>query len=142
MDSPHLDDAVRVKNNAMRGGDIENIYVRNIDVGQVSQAGLSIDFYYEEGAAGSFTPVARNVEIRNLNVRQARYALYLRGFTNAPIENIRLVKCDFKHVSQPNIVENVKGLSLQDVRINGKLAGSARKSEGSAVTPGTRRDVR
>jgi len=38
MDSPHLDIAVRIKNNAMRGGLLENIYARNIDVGQVALA--------------------------------------------------------------------------------------------------------
>lgn len=80
MDSPNLDIAVRIKNNAMRGGVLENIYARNIDAGQVAMAGVSIDFFYEEGEAGKFVPVARNLEIRNLKTRKAQYALYLRGF--------------------------------------------------------------
>ncbi len=36
MDSPRLDNAVRIKNNAMRGGLLENIHVRNVDVGEVA----------------------------------------------------------------------------------------------------------
>ena len=121
MDSPRLDIAVRIKNNAMRGGLLENIFVRNIEVGQVAMAGLSIDFFYEEGEAGKFTPVARNVDVRNLTANKAQYALYLRGFKNAPIENVRLSDCDLKGVEKQSVVENVKGLSYKNVRINGNL---------------------
>jgi polygalacturonase len=123
MDSPHLDNAVRIKNNAMRGGVLENIYVRNIEVGEVAAAGLSIDFFYEEGAAGKFTPVVRNVEVQNLAINKAQYALYLRGFKNAPIEYLRLTDCDFKSVARPSVMENVTNLALRNVRINGKLVG-------------------
>ncbi|HLJ26235.1 MAG TPA: glycoside hydrolase family 28 protein [Candidatus Angelobacter sp.] len=125
MDSPHLDNAVRIKNNSMRGGLLENIYVRNIDVGQVAMAGLSIDFFYEEGEAGKFTPVVRNVELRNVTTTKAQYALYLRGFKKAPIEDVRLVDCDLKGIEKPNVIENVENLALRNVRINGKPAGGA-----------------
>ena len=124
MDSPHLDNAVRIKNNAMRGGLLEEIYVRNIDVGQVALAGLSIDDLYEEGEAGKFRPIVRNVEIRNLTTRKAQYALYLRGLKNAPIEDIRLVDSDLQGVQKDNVVENVSHLKLSNVRINGKLVES------------------
>ena len=52
LDSPNLDHALRVKNNAQRGGLLENFYFRNITVGQVAHAVITIDFNYEEGAKG------------------------------------------------------------------------------------------
>ena len=121
MDSPRLDTAVRIKNNAMRGGVLENIHVRNIEVGEVAQAGLSIDFFYEEGEAGKFTPVVRNVDLRNLTTKKAQYALYLRGFKNAPIGDVHLVDCNLQGVEKPNVLENVNGLRLSNVHVNGKL---------------------
>jgi polygalacturonase len=124
MDSPHLDIAVRIKNNAMRGGVLENIFVRNIDVGEVAMAGVSIDFYYEEGEAGKFTPITRNVDVRNLKTQKAQYAIYLRGFKNAPIEGIHLGDCEFNGVTKPNVVENVKDISFKNVRVNGKVINS------------------
>jgi polygalacturonase len=123
MDGPHLASAIRIKDNAMRGGVIENIYARNISVGQVSMAGLAIDFFYEEGQAGKFTPVVRNVEVSNLTTRKADYALFLRGFNHAPIEHVRLKDCDFEGVEHPNVIENVQNISFEGVRINGKLLG-------------------
>jgi polygalacturonase len=124
MDSPRLESALKIKNNAVRGGLIERIYARNIDVGQVWSAGLSIDFNYEEGAAGKFTPVVRDVEVKNLTTQKAKYALYLRGFSNAPITGVRLSDCDFEGVEKQNVVENVKDVSLDDVRINGTRVNS------------------
>jgi polygalacturonase len=121
MDSPRLDIAIRIKNNAMRGGRLENIFVRNIEVGQVAMAGISIDFYYEEGEAGKFTPIVRNVDIRKLTANKAQYALYLRGFKNAPIESVHVEDCTLNGVEKPNVIENVKDLALRNVRINGKL---------------------
>jgi polygalacturonase len=120
MDSPHLNIAVRLKNNSMRGGVLENIHVRDITIGQVSDAVVAIDFFYEEGPNGKFPPVVRNVTIQNVTAKKARYGLYLRGFENAPIEQVRLVDCDFEGVAQGNVIENVKDISLRNVRINGK----------------------
>jgi len=120
MDSPSLDMAIRIKNNAMRGGVLENIFVRNVEVGEVAFAGLSIDFYYEEGEAGKFTPITRNVDVSKLTLNKAQYAIYLRGFKNAPIENVSLRNCDFKGVQKPNMTENVENLILKNVTMNGK----------------------
>ena len=121
MDSPHLDAAIRIKNNAMRGGTIENIFVRNVDVGQVAVAGLSIDFLYEEGAAGGFTPVVHDVELRNVRVQNTKYAVFLRGLPNAPIRDVRMTDCVFENATQSSIVENARDIALEGVRINGKL---------------------
>lgn len=122
MDSPNLDRALRIKNNAMRGGLIENIYMRNVDVGQVADSVITIDFYYEEGEAGSFTPVVRNVGVSNVKSSKSKYALYLRGFKRAPITGLRVEDCTFDNVAQPSVLENVREVTLRKVRINGKFA--------------------
>lgn len=121
LDSPELDFAVRLKNNAMRGGLLENIFVRNLEVGQVAKAAVTIDFYYEEGEAGKFTPVVRNVVIRNMKMRKAEYALYLRGFKTAPIRDVVIQDCDFGGVAKPNLLENAEGISMRNVKINGRV---------------------
>ena len=54
--------------------------MRDVTVGQVADAVLSIDFTYEEGAKGPFTPVARDIEMRRVTSRKSKYGLYLRGF--------------------------------------------------------------
>ncbi|MFI5228119.1 MAG: glycosyl hydrolase family 28 protein [Gemmatimonadales bacterium] len=119
MDSPRLDSALRLKNNAMRGGRLHDIYMRDVTIGQVVIAVLSIDFTYEEGARGSFTPVARDVEMRRVTSRRSQYGVYLRGFPNAPIEDIRVLDCRFAGVEKGNLIEHVRGLDWRGTTING-----------------------
>lgn len=103
----------------MRGAVIENVFARDITVGEVRVAVISIDFNYEEGKNGNFTPVARNIGVEKLQSEQSQYAVCLRGFPSAPIENVKLGDCDFRGVDKGNVVENVKGLELNEVKING-----------------------
>jgi polygalacturonase len=119
MDSPNLDRALRLKNNAMRGGVIENIYMRDVQVGQVADAVLQIDFLYEEGANGPFTPVARNINMSNITSQKSKYGLYLRGLPNAPIYDVRIVDATFQNVANGNVTEHVRGIELENVKING-----------------------
>jgi polygalacturonase len=120
MDSPHLDRALRLKTNSVRGGFIENIYMRNVTVGEVADSLLQIDLMYEEGNAGKFPPTVRNIEMSNVTSRKSKRALYLRGYKDAPLRDIRLSNCSFENVAQPDVIENVEGLSLDHVMVNGE----------------------
>jgi polygalacturonase len=120
MDSPHLDRALRIKTNSHRGGDLENFYFRNNTVGEVARAVVDIDFYYEEGPGGPFTPSVRNVVVENIKSQRSRYALYLRGYENARITGVRVAHCVFDNVAEPDVIENVASLDLVDDVRNGK----------------------
>lgn len=124
LDSPNLDHALRVKNNAMRGGWLENLHFRNIEVGQVAHAVITIDFNYEEGARGTFTPVVRNYSVNNLTSGKSKHALDVQGLSGAPIFNLRLTNCTFDNVAEPSIVKNVKDATFNNVKINGRVVDS------------------
>ncbi len=119
MDSPQLDRALRLKTNAMRGGTIEHVYMRNVTVGQVADSVLSIDFTYEEGAVGSFMPTVRDIELEHVTSTRSKYALYLRGFPAAPIRDIRLINCRFDGVAKPDVLEHVEGVTRRGLVVNG-----------------------
>jgi polygalacturonase len=121
MDSPELDRALRLKTNSVRGGFIENVFMRNVTVGQVADAILSVNLFYEEGDAGQFPPVVRNIEMVNVTSRKSKYALYLRGYKQNPLRDIRLSQCSFENVAQEDVVENVEGLVLDRVMVNGRI---------------------
>lgn len=120
LDSPDLWTALRVKNNASRGGKLENFYFRNITVGQVSRAVVEIDFNYEEGAKGEHIPIVRNYVVENLTCANGNRAVDLQGLDNAPIYNVSMRNCTFGKVDKPSIVKNVKGLKLENVKVAGK----------------------
>ena len=120
LDSPNLDHALRVKNNAMRGGLLQDLHFRNIQVGQVAHAVITIDFNYEEGAKGTFVPVVRNYTVDKLTSMKSVHALDIQGLTGAPIYDLRLKNCTFENVAEPNVVRNVRNAILENVTINGK----------------------
>jgi polygalacturonase len=117
MNSPNLDRVLRIKTNAVRGGFVENVNMRNVEVGQVNDAVVLIDFYYEEGANGDFLPVVKNINVRNVKSNNSKYGLYLRGFNNSPIRDVTIEDCIFSNVSKGNIIEAVENLYLKDVVI-------------------------
>jgi polygalacturonase len=120
MDSPNLQRALRLKSNSQRGGTMENVYFRDVTVGNVAEAVIEVDFYYEEGPGGAFNPRVRNINVSNVTSKSSKYALYLRGYKDDPIRGITLENCVFDKVAQANRLENVEGLTTRNVTINGK----------------------
>ncbi|MFL6468398.1 MAG: glycoside hydrolase family 28 protein, partial [Pyrinomonadaceae bacterium] len=120
LDSADLWTAIRVKNNASRGGRLENFYYKNMTVGQVGRAVIEIDFNYEEGAKGAFTPVMRNLQVDGLTCKAGNRALDLQGFENAPIYDVKLKNCSFGEMKSTSVIKNVRGLDLDNVTVAGK----------------------
>jgi polygalacturonase len=120
MDSPDLWYAIRFKNNALRGGLLEDFHYRDFDVGTVSRAAVTCDFNYEEGAKGRFIPRLRNVVIERLRAKNAIRVIDSQGLPGAPVTDITLKDCSFDGVREPSIVRYTERLSLQNVIVNGK----------------------
>jgi len=135
MDSPNLDRAIRLKTNSVRGGFIENVYVRNITVGQVKEAVLKIDFFYSDIERGNYRPKVRNINLENVTSKKSKHALWLRGFEDAPITDVRLKNCTLDNNKNPNIISNVKNLVLENVKINGRLVKTDTKKLAPAGSP-------
>jgi polygalacturonase len=121
MDSPRLDRVLRFKTNSVRGGVIEQIYMRDITVGQVAEAIVTADFYYDEGDTGAFPPTLRDIQIERVTSQQSRYGLLLRAYARTPITGLRLIDCTFNGVREGDVLEGVRDLEWRDVRVNGQL---------------------
>lgn len=117
MDSPNLDRALRFKSNAVRGGVIENVFMRNVTIGQVADAVLRVNFLYEEGTNGAHLPVVRNVVMENITVSHTPRVLRVVGFPNATIDNIRIYNSTFLEVQKDDIITNAGEVELVNCTI-------------------------
>jgi len=106
MSSPNLVCALRLKSNAARGGVLQNIFMRDVNVGLVKDSVLQIDFLYEVGAKGDFKPVAHNVAMENITVAQTPRVLNVRGFHAAEISGVRIYNSTFKDIQKPDVVQD------------------------------------
>ncbi|HUI55011.1 MAG TPA: glycoside hydrolase family 28 protein [Bryobacteraceae bacterium] len=125
MDSPHLNNALRIKTNSFRGGVMENVYFTNTEVGQVSENVVEVTGFYPEGddkqgRGGAYPPVIRNVAVRNVTSQKSKRAVNLLGYENAPIVGIRLEHCTFNNVAENDAIQYVRDLQMEDVKRNGK----------------------
>jgi polygalacturonase len=121
MDSPNLDRALRIKTNSVRGGIVENIYMRNIKIGQVKEAVILVSFQYQEGDAGTFTPVVRNIYVSNVTSEKSDYGLFLDAYQRSPVTNVVIENCKFNNVKNGNLLNFTKDLIFKEFYINGKL---------------------
>lgn len=121
MDSPNLERALRIKTNSMRGGIVENIYFRNVTVGEVRDAVVKINFNYGEGDAGEHIPVVRNIYVSSVTSRKSRYAISLTGYERSPVRNLNIEDCRFDGVEEGNILKYYDNLKMKNVYINDKL---------------------
>ncbi len=121
MNSPNLDRALRIKTNSLRGGIVENIYMRNITIGEVSDAVIRINFNYGEGDVGDYTPIVRNIYVSDVTSQKSKYALLIIGYDRSPVKNLILQNCRFNGVKNGNKLSHYKNLTMNDVYINGQL---------------------
>lgn len=117
MDSPHLDRALRLKTNARRGGLIESVFMRDVQIGQVKQAALHIDLLYEEGAKGDHPPVIRRVHMERVEAAASPRVLWIRSFPGAIIDDVAIIDSTFRGVTAAERLAGVTRLRLDNVVI-------------------------
>lgn len=121
MSSPNLDRAVRIKTNSCRGGFIENIFVRNVKVGEVKEAVLKINFYYEEGDKGDFTPTAKNIVLENVTSEKSKYAIWVKAYERAKVEGLIIKDSKFNSVESGSILEGLNNPKFENCFINNEI---------------------
>ena len=131
MDSPSLDRAFRFKSNARRGGKVENVFIRNVEIGRVAEAVLTIDFLYETGAAGPYKPMVRNVLLQNVKSAASPRVMWIVSFPGAVIEDIRFVDCTFRGVEATEVLQNVGSVSFKNITIEPARKTPTRNSRSS-----------
>ncbi|MGA2051903.1 MAG: glycoside hydrolase family 88 protein, partial [Opitutales bacterium] len=117
MDSPNLNCVLRFKSNAVRGGILENVFMRNIQVGKVAKAALLIEFNYQEGANGPYRPVLRNITMDHITGQQIPRVVELDSIPAAIVQNILIENSSFSGLKSPEPLVNTDAITYQNVTI-------------------------
>lgn len=119
MDSPNLDRVLRIKTSSLRGGVIENVFLRNIEVGTYQESAIRCNMFYEN--PGDFIPTIRNIVVENMNVKKGgKYAVLIDAYEQSPVENLRLINCNINGVEIPLKSNHTKNMVFENVFINGQ----------------------
>jgi polygalacturonase len=119
MDSPELERALRLKTSSQRGGIIENVYMRNVKVGQVKDVVIRFNMFY--GDPGDFMPTIRNVRVENVEVRNGgKYGILAKGYAESPVENVYIDGLKIDTVGEAYQLENIKNFEVKNYTVAGK----------------------
>lgn len=123
MNSPELDRAIRIKTNTLRGGFVENVYVKNIEVGQVKEAVLKINLHYAiyGPQEGEFMPSVKNIHLEDINVENGgEYGVLINGRKGGIVKNVTLTNVHIKNAKTDLSIENSEPVIFKNTTINGK----------------------
>ncbi|WP_304039000.1 glycosyl hydrolase family 28 protein, partial [Mesonia mobilis] len=123
MDSPNLDRAIRIKTNTLRGGFVDGVYVKDVQVGQVKEAVLKVNTHYGIYAnqEGEFMPSIKNIYLKNVTVENGgEYGVLIKGREKAIVENVNLEDVIIKGVEKPESVEYSENVNYINTVINDK----------------------
>lgn len=125
MDSPNLDRVLRIKTNPCRGGVIENIYFRNVEVGQCRESVLKINLDYDPKEIGKrgFNPIVRNVFMENVTSQKSKYGVMVVAIDDdTNVYNINLKNCQFNGVQDKPvyITGKTRDFNYENYTVNGR----------------------
>lgn len=121
------DKGIRFKTTRGRGGLVENIHIRNINMFDIDQEAIYFDMYYwtkppkanepqEVPAVTVETPQIRGVFIENISCRGADVAVFIRGLPEMPIENINMVNLNME-TKQGVQIKDAVGISIDSASV-------------------------
>jgi polygalacturonase len=119
MSSPYLDRALRLKSNSRRGGIIENVFMRNVQVGDVADAVVHIYMFYMN-ETGDNHPTVRNIQVKNVTSKKSEYGIFIEAEEDYPVDGVIIESCAFDNVAKGNQLKGVKNLKLTQVKLNGE----------------------
>ena len=111
--------AIYLKSNPDRGGAIEHLRVRDIDVLQ-AEVLLRFETNYAGYRGGSNHSRYRDFLFEDVRAETVGTAIQAIGTEEEPIANVVVKQMTVGRAERPMVVEHVEGLVLEDVHVNGQ----------------------
>ncbi len=125
-----------LKSSRKRGGTIEDIYMMDNQLNSVESV-VALLPNYDGDKESPFIPTFRNVWVMNTHVKTSNHGLRIKGWPEVPITNITLVNVTVDSVRKEEhlSIENVEGLTLNQVRLEKQVYNEVIHKLDSTVTP-------
>jgi polygalacturonase len=114
LDSPELERGLRVKTNSARGGVVENIFARDIEIGNVKLAPIEIDLRYMS-ESGDFPPTVRNIVVERMHSEHSQHGVFIVAMKEKPLRGVVVRDSAFRGVTNGHVIEGNVDLTLTDV---------------------------
>jgi polygalacturonase len=116
LDSPTLERGLRLKTNSARGGFIENVYARDIEIGNVMLAPFEIDVRYQD-ETGAFAPAVRNVLVERMHSLHSLHGVYIHALDKPSLRAIVIRDSTFRGVVAGHVIEGNVDLTMTNLDV-------------------------
>lgn len=111
--------AIYFKSNLDRGGYIENVRVRNIEVEEADVL-LRFSTNYHSHRGGDYPTLYRNFIIEEITAKKTRLAIEAVGLAQLPIQDILVRNVTVNEAEEVQHINNVTNFVFENVWVNGK----------------------
>lgn len=118
------DQGVRIKSMPGRGGFVENVWARDLQMTDIKNAALQFEMNYDSSSntpASEALPKIKNIYIDNIAAagNSPKYLIKIDGFPEQPIENITLL--NIKSSSEKGVaISDAKKITLENISVSAK----------------------
>ncbi len=110
--------ALYFKSNLDRGGMIEHVYIRDVEVGQAESLVIFTNDYHSY-RGGKHPTRFENVTIENIRCRRATVGISIIGHPEAPVRDVTVRNTSIDEAETPVQIKHVERLTFDNVTING-----------------------
>jgi len=118
--APQNASGVFLKSSRMRGGTIEDIYVRGMELSDARFV-VSLIPNYDADTSSQYLPLFRNVYIKDIRAENTENGIEIHGWYDQPIQEVMLKNIRIENVeNKPFLIKQVQDVELENVTIEGK----------------------
>ena len=120
--------ALYFKSNLDRGGMIEHVYIRDVEVGQADSLVIFTNDYHSY-RGGNHPTRFENVTIENIHCGKARVGISIIGHPSAPVRDVTVRNTSIDEAETPVQIKYIERLEFDNVTINGVTVNATDESE-------------
>jgi len=121
----NVKNGIYIKSSRIRGGTIENIFVKNLALNIVEDYVISLNPNYDGDTISPYVPVFKNIYIENVTATHAHNGIRIFGWKDSPTSNVWLKNVTIQLVPGVPLerqfeINQIDSILLENVKINGK----------------------
>lgn len=122
------------KSNPDRGGFIRDIYIRNVEFGEVEDAFYITSFYAGEGAGSPYRTEIRDVLVENFRCRRASAAgIVIQGYPDAPVRDVVFRNVRIEEAAIGISMTHAERIEMNDVVVGGEVGVPSQVTAGDRI---------
>ncbi len=115
-----------IKSSRKRGGTVENIFIKNLELHKVEADVFSIIPNYDGDTSGHHPSCFRDIYLKNVSAKHSGRGIRIHGWPDMPVENVTIEDVMIQNVESDNqedllLINQVNNVIFEDVQIEDKI---------------------